>query len=97
FHAGLDGAVTGPFDILLDDLHEENFMLGQPRTVAKSVVYDQWVSYALPDFIPPPPPFNVLRYHIATTIHPDNSLDGDTTVDFRALTGTEQLVSVQLA
>ena len=35
FHAGIDGVLTGPFDVLLDDTRQENFMLGQPRTVNK--------------------------------------------------------------
>src|SRR5215469_13449563 len=58
FHAGIDGAVTGPFDILLDPTREENFVLGQPRTVEKTVYYDLWASYALPGFTPPAIPFD---------------------------------------
>lgn len=97
FHAGIDGILTGPFDVLLDDTRLENFMLGQPRTVNKISYYDAWTSYALAGFSAPPPPFHALRYQISTTIHPDNSLEGDSTVDFRASTGGESILFLQLS
>ena len=46
FHAAADGVVTGPFDILIDQMRRENFMLGQPRTVNKTGYFDVWSSYA---------------------------------------------------
>ncbi len=52
FHAGIDGVVTGPFDILADDMRPENFMLGQPRAVGKTTSYDVWTSHSLPGFSP---------------------------------------------
>lgn len=97
FHAGVDGVVTGPFDILLDQMHRENFMLGQPRVVNKTSYFDVWSSYRLPGFSPSPYPFEALRYHINTTIHDDNSLEGDTSVDFRAVKGAEGILFIQLA
>ena len=97
FHVAADGVVTGPFDILIDQMRRENFMLGQPRAVNKTGYFDVWSSYALPGFSPPGLPFEALRYHINTTIHDDNSLVGDTTVDFRALRGGESVVFIQLA
>ena len=54
FHAGIDGILTGPFDVLIDDMRHENFMLGQPRVVNKIGYYDVWTSYTLPGFTPPP-------------------------------------------
>src|SRR5580704_16646115 len=39
FHAGIDGVVTGPLDVLLDDMQNDNFSLGQPRTVRKATYY----------------------------------------------------------
>jgi len=97
FHAGLDGVVTGPFDILNDDMRAENFMIGQPRNVNKITSYDVWTSYSLPGFPPPPVNFTALRYHINTTISSDNSLDGSTSVDFRSLNGAAQFLFFQLA
>jgi hypothetical protein len=97
FHAGIDGILTGPFDILLDDMRYENFTLGQPRSVNKVVYYDVWTSYALPNFSPPPSRFDASHYQINTTIRSDNSLEGDASVDFRAVAGGERILFVQLA
>lgn len=97
FHAGIDGILTGPFDVLLDQMRAENFMIGQPRSVNKVSYYDVWTSYALRDYSPPSVPFHVLRYQINTTIRPDNSLEGDSSVDFRASTGGESILFIQLA
>jgi len=97
FHAGIDGILTGPFDVLMDDRRTKNFIIGQPRAVNKVPYYDVWTSYALPGFVPPAPAFDALHYQVTTTIRPDNSLDGDATVDFRAIKGSERLLFVQLA
>ena len=97
FHAGVDGALTGPFDILLDGTRTENFMLGQPRTVDKTVYYDLWASYALPGFTAEKIPFDALRYRIETTIHADNSLEGSASVEFHTLANSQQFLEVELA
>lgn len=97
FHAGIDGILTGPFDVLLDDMRQENFMLGQPKTVNKATYYDVWTSYALPGFVPPAARFDALHYQVNTAIRADNSLEGDAIVDFRAVAGTERILFVQLA
>src|SRR5271169_1475188 len=97
FHAGIDGILTGPFDVLLDEMRREDFMLGQPRTVNKIGFYDVWTSYALPGSSLPPLPFHALRYSVNTTIHPDNSLEGDSSVEFRASLSGESVLFVQLS
>jgi hypothetical protein len=97
FHAGIDGILTGPFDVLLDHSRPENFLMGQPRTVEKVNFYDIWISYLLPQFSPPSPPFHALRYQVNTTVRVDNSIEGDCTVQFRALAGGESMLFVQLA
>ncbi|MGB7848263.1 MAG: M1 family aminopeptidase [Candidatus Acidiferrum sp.] len=97
FHAGIDGILTGPFDILLDQMRVENFLIGQPRAVNKVDYYDVWTSYSLPSFSLPSVPFHASRYHINTTIRPDNSLDGDASVDFRASIGGERILLIELA
>lgn len=97
FHASLDGAVTGPFDILTDNMRPENRMTGQSRRANNNTYYDVWNSYVLPGSSPPKVPFDALRYQIDTSIHTDNSLEGSTTIDFRALAGTEQILFVELA
>jgi hypothetical protein len=97
FHAAIDGILTGPFDVLVDPMHSENFMLGQPRMVNHVPYYDVWSSYATTGFAPPPAAFDALHYHINTTIRPDDSIEADTTVDFRALAGGQSILFVQLA
>src|SRR5271166_1017122 len=97
FHAGIDGALTGPFDILLDPMHSDTFSVGQPRTVGKNTYYDIWAAYPLAETPPYPVDFDALHYHIDTTIHPDNSLDGTSSIDFRALSGSQQFLGIQLS
>ena len=97
FHAGIDGVVTGSFDVLADEMRGENFMTGQSRFVGDVVHYNVWSSHSSPGYSPPLVPFTSLRYHINTTIRPDNSLEGNTSVDFRSVTGGEQLLFIQLA
>jgi len=97
FHAGIDGVVTGPFDVLADEMRTENFMIGQPRFAEHILHYDVWTSYPSPGYSPPQVPFTALRYHINATIDPDNALEGNTSVDFRSVTGGQQLLFIQLA
>ena len=97
FHAGIDGILTGPFDVLIDQTRLENFLIGQPRTIDKVKYYDVWISYPLPLFSPPLAPFHARHYQVNTTIRPDNSIEGDSTVDFRAATGGESILYVELA
>jgi Peptidase family M1 domain len=97
FHAAVDGIQTGPFDILLDDMRRENYMLGQPRAVNKIAFYDVWNAYPLPGFIPPPNHFQALHYQVNTTIRTDNSLEGDSAIEFRAADAGESVLFIQLS
>jgi hypothetical protein len=97
FHAGMDGVVSGPFDILLDPMRSDNFTLGQPRTVSKSTYYDVWASYPLAEIPPFPVGFDALKYHVDTIIHLDHSLEGTTAIDFRTLDTSQRWLAVQLS
>jgi hypothetical protein len=97
FHAGLDGVLTGPFDILLDGMQDDNFSLGQPRAVGKSTYYDVWSSYRMPDSVAFHMGIDAVHYRIDTTIHPDNSLEAKASIDFRASAGSQQFLGVQLS
>jgi hypothetical protein len=97
FHAGLDGVLTGPLDILLDDMQNDNFSLGQPRTVGKTTFYDVWSSYQVPGSTPFSMGIDAIRYTIDTTIHTDNSLEASASVEFRAAAGSQQFLGVQLS
>jgi Peptidase family M1 domain len=85
FYASLDGIATGPFDVVLDSMRPEPFLLGQARTTAGSNFYDVWASYKIPDAIPMAPDFRPLHYAIDTSILADHSLDASATVHLRAL------------
>ncbi len=97
FHAGLDGALTGPFDILIDDSRTENFLMGQTRPSPNGLFYDTWASYTLPGSTPPPARFHAVHYRVDTTILPDNSLDGRASIEFRPLAAPEQMLFINLA
>jgi hypothetical protein len=97
FHAGIDGVLTGPLDILLDEMQHNNFSLGQPRTVGKAVYYDVWSSYQVPGSTPFSMGINAIRYSIDTTIQPDNSLEASASIEFRASAGSQQFLGVQLS
>jgi hypothetical protein len=85
FYASLDGIATGPFDIVLDYMRPEPFLLGQVHTAAGSTFYDVWASYKIPDAVPMAPDFRALHYTIDTSILPDHSLDATATVNLRAV------------
>ena len=97
FHAGIDGILTGPFDVLVDNMRQENFLLGQPRVVDKIGYYDVWTSYALPDSSGSSPPFHAQHYQVSTTIRPDNSLEGDASVDFSTSGSGNSVLFIDLA
>jgi hypothetical protein len=97
FHAGIDGVLTGPFDVLIDNMRQENFLLGQPRVVDKIGYYDVWTSYALPNSPSSSPPFHAQHYQVSTTIRPDNSLEGDAAVDFRTSGSGNSVLFIELA
>lgn len=97
FHAGMDGAVTGPFDILIDQMRSENFFLGQSRVADNVTYYDVWSSYTLPGTTPSPAHFHATQYRIDTTIHPDYSLDARASIDFHILAAPEQILFIYLA
>jgi Peptidase family M1 domain len=97
FHAGLDGVLTGPFDILLDGMQNDNFNLGQPRTTGKSTYYDVWSSYRLPDSPAFQMGIDAIHYRIDTTIHADNLLEANASIEFRASPGAQQFLGVQLS
>jgi Peptidase family M1 domain len=97
FHAGIDGILTGPFDVLIENMRQENFLLGQPRVVDKIGYYDVWTSYELPDSSGSSPPFRAQHYQVSTTIRPDNSLEGDASVDFSTSASGNSILFIDLA
>jgi aminopeptidase N len=78
-------------------MQNANFSLGQPRTVGKTSYYDVWSSYQTPDSPSFSMGMDTIRYSIDTTIQPDNSLEANASVEFRADAGAQQFVGVQLS
>jgi hypothetical protein len=97
FSAVIDGVASGPFDVVLDPLRRESLLLGQTKQTAGRTFYDVWASYHVPGFASPAVSFRALRYSIDTSLLADNSLEAKTEVRFRAETGGERLLSLQLS
>lgn len=97
FYASLDGIATGPFDLLLDPLRLEPFLLGQGRKVEAGEFYDVWASYKIAGFTPPPPGYHALQYTIDTSILPDHALEGTTTLSLRSEGTGDRLLILTLS
>jgi hypothetical protein len=97
FFGALDGVTTGPFDLVLDPVRRESFLLGQPKKNEARTFYDVWASYSAPGTAAPAAPFRALRYAIDTSILANNSLEAKTEVRFRAETGGERWLPLQLS
>jgi hypothetical protein len=97
FFGAIDGVATGAFDVVLDPLRRESFLLGQPKTVAGRTFYDVWASYRMPGTTPPPVAFHALRYSIDASILVNNSLEAKTEVRFRADSPGERVLTLQLS
>jgi hypothetical protein len=97
FYAGLEGAATGPFDVVLDAQRDEPFLLGQLHKAGGKTYYDVWTSHRIPDTPIPPLAFRALHYSIETSISSDNSLDATASVRLRAEAGTERVLAFQLS
>src|SRR5216684_4015032 len=97
FYGAIDGVTTGPFDVVLDPLRRESLLLGQTKMNADRTFYDVWASYKPADISPPAVAFHALRYAIDTSILVNNSLEAKTEVRFRAETGGERVLTLQLS
>jgi len=97
FYAGLEGAVTGFFDVVLDFQRDEPFLLGQFQKVGARTFYDVWTTHAVPGFAPRPASFRGVSYIVETSILSDNSLEASTSVRIRAETGGEHVLTFQLS
>src|SRR3989440_2233735 len=97
FYAGLEGAASGPFDVVLDAQRDEQFLLGQVHKAGGKTFYDVWTSHRVPNSPVLPAAFHALHYSIEASISPNNSLDANASVRLRAETGTERVLAFQLS
>ena len=97
FYAGLDGASTGPFDIILDGLREEQFLLGQTIKNAAGTFYDIWTSHRIPNLPTRAVAFRARHYSLESSISPNNSLDATAAVQVGAETGKARILVFELS
>ncbi len=97
FYATLDGVRTGPFDIVLDQRHEEPFSMGQTHSVDGASYYDVWAAYRPVGSLPSAPAFRAIRYTIDTTVLADHSLAGSSTVVIHAERGGDPVLVFELS
>jgi hypothetical protein len=98
FYAGVQGDELGPFDILVDDRRPEQVLVGQFREVNGQTFYDTWASLGRRDA---PREFTLTdvpgNYIVDTTILPDRTLQGKTTLSLKAVRSGERMISLELS
>lgn len=98
FYAGVEGDVSGAFDVLVDNRRPEQVLLGQPRWVGGTQYYDVWASFRRGDAAADvTPPFAPVSYAIETSILPDRTLEGSTTLSVRATREGERVLPLELS
>ncbi|PYT71870.1 MAG: hypothetical protein DMG39_11850 [Acidobacteria bacterium] len=97
FFASLGGASTGPFDVVLDERREEQFLLGQTRKVPAGNFYDLWTCHQVANLPTRPAAFSALRYSLELSILPNISLDATAAVRVSAQTGRARILAFQLS
>jgi hypothetical protein len=97
FYGTIDGIVTGPFEVIVDQERYEPLMLAQTRAVGARTFYDVWASYQIPGVSPRPAAFRALHYSIETSILADNSLDAKAELRLRAEAGGQRLLVFELS
>ena len=97
FYANLDGASTGPFDVVVDGRRDEQFLLGQTIKNASGTFYDTWTSHRVPNLPARTVAFRALHYSLEPSIFPNNSLDATATIQIRAETGKARILAFELS
>ncbi len=102
FYAAIDSPHLGTFDVLVDTRLNEPIVLGQTRWQNQLRYYDLWCSFALraeplPELPADKSSGGAQSYHIQTTIHPDQSLEGIAEVRFRAPYPGDRLAVFELS
>ena len=97
FYANLDGATTGPFDIVVDGQRDEQFLLGQTIKNASGTFYDIWTSHRVPNLPARTVAFRALHYSLEPSIFPNNSVDATATIQVRAETGKARILAFELS
>ncbi len=97
FYAGIDGQISGPFDVLLDARRPEQVLLGQLKMVNNHVLFDVWTSYHRESVPDQSAPFSPLNYSLQTTVRPDLTLSGVAVLSLRAVGIGDRAVTLELS
>lgn len=97
FYANLDGASTGPFDVVVDGGRDEQFLLGQTVKNASGTFYDTWTSHRVRNLPARTVAFRALHYSLESSILPNNSLDATAAIQLRAETGKARILVFELS
>jgi hypothetical protein len=97
FYAGVMGGRVGSFDVLVDDRRSEQVLIGQVQYAEGVRYFDTWTAFPRGDRNTPLYPFVPVRYSVETAIQSDLSLVGRTVLEFKAATGKERLVGLELS
>jgi Peptidase family M1 domain len=98
FYALMESDRLGAFDVLVDPRREEQVTFGQPRGVNGIPSYDVWASFRSRDSnAQPVETFAPVSYAVDSTIKPDFSLDGKTTLRLKAVRGGERVIPLELS
>ena len=97
FYANLDGASTGPFDVVVDERRDEQFILGQTVKNGSGTFYDTWTSHRVTNLPARTVAFRALHYSLEPSILPNNSLDATASVQIRADTGKARTLVFELS
>ena len=97
FYANLDGASTGPFDMAVDGLRDEQFLLGQTAKNSAGTFYNIWTSHRVLNLPIRTVAFRALHYSLESSILPNNSLDATATIQIRAETGKARILAFELS
>ncbi len=98
FYAELLDERLGAFDLLVDKRRSDSVLVGQNRWANGNRYYDVWTSFRGNDSeAPTPPSFSTVSYMVDTTIEPDRTLKGITTIELRAERGGDRSVPLELS
>jgi Peptidase family M1 domain len=98
FYILLQTDTVGPVEVSVDNRREEQVTIGQPRVADGVRSYDVWASFRAENSpTAMPPAFLPLDYRVESSIAEDLSLQGKTTLHFRAGRGGERVVAVELS
>ena len=97
FYANLDGASTGPFDMAVDGLRDEQFLLGQTAKNSAGTFYNIWTSHRVLNLPIRTVAFRALHYSLESSILPNNSLDATATIQIHAETGKARILAFELS